>query len=124
MDVVALHLNIFREFAKDAANMPVRIPPLPSEDTFLSGLEPLTINKQVNFVNIGELERMWPVPSRFARLIREGKFEQAIAVARDQVEGGAQIIDINMDDAMLDAVVCMVRFLNLLAVEPGLPDYL
>lgn len=108
-----------REFARMAVSMPVRKPVKPSLDTCLSGLEPLTISKNVNFVNIGERTNV-AGSIRFARLIREEKYDAAIAIAREQVEGGAQIIDINMDDAMLDAEKCMVKFLNLLAVEPDI----
>src|SRR5690606_36473051 len=75
------------------------------------------ITKESNFVNIGERTNV-SGSKKFARLIREGKYEEALTVARDQVEGGAQIIDVNMDDAMLDAVKEMVTFLNLMASEP------
>lgn len=108
-----------REFAKMASTMPVRKPAKPNLDTCLSGLEPLTISKNVNFVNIGERTNV-AGSIRFARLIREEQYDKALSIAREQVEGGAQIIDINMDDAMLDAEKCMVKFLNLLAVEPDI----
>ncbi|MDP4209841.1 MAG: methionine synthase [Bacteroidota bacterium] len=106
-----------REFARIAATMPVRKPVKDTLDTHLSGLEPLTISKDVNFVNVGERTNV-AGSKKFARLIREEKYDEALAIARDQVEGGAQIIDVNMDDAMLDAEKCMVRFLNLVAAEP------
>ncbi len=106
-----------REFARIAATMPVRKKALKSLDTHLAGLEPLTISKGVNFVNIGERTNV-AGSKKFARLIRDEKYDEALAIARDQVEGGAQIIDINMDDAMLDAEKCMVKFLNLVASEP------
>ncbi len=83
----------------------------------LSGLEPVTIGSGTLFVNIGERTNVTGSKA-FARLILEGRFEQALGVARQQVENGAQIIDINMDEAMLDSQAAMVRFLNLIAGEP------
>jgi 5-methyltetrahydrofolate--homocysteine methyltransferase len=106
-----------RAMAQAIKTAPARKPSLPSLDTCLSGLEPLRISKDVNFVNIGERTNV-SGSLKFARLIRENKFEDALEVARQQVEGGAQIIDINMDDAMLDAEKSMVRFLHLMASEP------
>ena len=80
----------------------------------LSGLEPLIVTPQSNFVNVGERTNV--TGSRaFLRMIKEGDFEAALAVARDQVEGGAQIIDINMDEGMIDGKEAMVKFLNLIA---------
>lgn len=98
---------------------PARRPSQPSLDTCLSGLEPLRISKDVNFVNIGERTNV-SGSLKFARLIREEKYGEALEVARQQVEGGAQIIDVNMDDAMLDAEKTMVRFLHLMASEPDI----
>lgn len=106
-----------RQFAKIAASMPVRRPVQQSLDTHLAGLEPLSISKGVNFVNVGERTNV-AGSKKFARLIRDEKYDEALTIARDQVEGGAQIIDVNMDDAMLDAEKCMVKFLNLVAAEP------
>ncbi|MCA6079156.1 methionine synthase [Fulvivirga sedimenti] len=83
----------------------------------LSGLEPLIITPESNFVNIGERTNVTG-SRQFLRLIQEEKFEDALAVARDQVEGGAQIIDVNMDEGMIDGKDAMVRFLNLMAAEP------
>jgi 5-methyltetrahydrofolate--homocysteine methyltransferase len=83
----------------------------------LSGLEPVTIGADALFVNIGERTNVTGSKA-FARMILNGEFEQALAVARQQVENGAQIIDINMDEAMLDSKAAMVRFLNLIAGEP------
>ncbi len=83
----------------------------------LSGLEPVLIDAQSLFVNIGERTNVTGSKA-FAKLILNGEFEQALAVARQQVENGAQIIDINMDEAMLDSKAAMVRFLNLIAGEP------
>ena len=83
----------------------------------LAGLEPLIVTAESNFVNIGERTNV--TGSRaFLRMIKEGDFEAALAVARDQVEGGAQIIDINMDEGMIDGKEAMVKFLNLIASEP------
>jgi len=87
--------------------------------TRLSGLEPLTIRPELNFVNIGERTNVTGSP-KFARLIREDQFEEALAVARQQVEGGAQLIDVNMDEALLDSENAMARFLNLIASEPDI----
>jgi 5-methyltetrahydrofolate--homocysteine methyltransferase len=85
----------------------------------LSGLEPLIVTKQSNFVNIGERTNV--TGSRaFLRMIKEGDFESALAVAKDQVDGGAQIIDINMDEGMIDGKEAMVKFLNLIASEPDI----
>ncbi len=85
--------------------------------TRLSGLETLVISRESNFINIGERANV-AGSAKFAKLIREEKFEEALTIARDQVEGGAQILDICMDDAMLDAEKCMVRFLHLIMAEP------
>lgn len=85
----------------------------------LSGLEALNIGKASNFVNIGERTNVTG-SRKFLRLIREDKFDEALDVARDQVEGGAQIIDINMDEGMLDGKEAMVQFLNLIAAEPDI----
>lgn len=85
----------------------------------LSGLEAITITPESNFVNIGERTNV--TGSRaFLRMIKEGDFESALSVAREQVEGGAQIIDINMDEGMIDGKEAMVRFLNLIAAEPDI----
>lgn len=85
----------------------------------LSGLEPLTVDETTGFVNVGERTNVTG-SRRFARLITEEKYEEAIEVARDQVEGGAQVIDINMDEGMLDSAACMVRFVNLISAEPDI----
>jgi 5-methyltetrahydrofolate--homocysteine methyltransferase len=85
----------------------------------LSGLEPLVLNENSNFINVGERTNV--AGSRmFLRLIKEEKFDEALAVARHQVDGGAQIIDINMDDGLIDGKESMVRFLNLIAAEPDI----
>ncbi|AGC76945.1 5-methyltetrahydrofolate--homocysteine methyltransferase [Nonlabens dokdonensis] len=82
----------------------------------LSGLEPLVITPESNFVNVGERTNV-AGSKKFLRLIKEDKFDEALEVARDQVENGAQIIDINMDDGLIDGKAAMVRFLNLIAAE-------
>jgi len=83
----------------------------------LSGLEPLIISPDTNFVNIGERTNVTG-SRRFLRLIKEERFEEALSVALDQVRGGAQILDVNMDEAMIDGKAAMVTFLNLIASEP------
>ena len=85
----------------------------------LSGLEPLVVRPETNFVNVGERTNVTG-SKMFARLIREGSYEQALSVARQQVESGAQIIDINMDDALLEGVQAMTTFLNLVQAEPDI----
>ncbi|CAH8208161.1 methionine synthase [Vibrio aestuarianus] len=95
---------------------PRSLPELP-KSCRLSGLEPLTIAKDTLFVNVGERTNVTG-SARFKRLIKEELYDEALHVAREQVENGAQIIDINMDEGMLDAEACMVRFLNLCASEP------
>lgn len=84
-----------------------------------SGLEPLVIRPDTNFVNIGERTNVTG-SKKFARLIKENKYEEALSVARQQVESGAQVIDVNMDDALLDGVQAMTTFLNLLQSEPDI----
>ena len=85
----------------------------------LSGLEPLIIRPETNFINVGERTNVTG-SKKFARLIKEEKYEEALSVARDQVEGGAQIIDINMDDAMLEGIEAMTTFLNLVQADANL----
>jgi len=85
----------------------------------LSGLEPLVVTPESNFINVGERTNVTG-SRKFLRLIKEEKFEEALSVARDQVEGGAQIIDVNMDEGMLDGVHAMTTFLNLIASEPDI----
>ena len=92
----------------------VSVPPL-----LLSGLEPVRVDTGSLFVNIGERTNVTGSKA-FARMILNGDYEQALAVARQQVENGAQVIDINMDEAMLDSKAAMVRFLNLIASEPDI----
>lgn len=85
----------------------------------LSGLEPLIVSPESNFINIGERTNVTG-SRKFLRLIKEELFDEAISVARDQVEGGAQIIDVNMDEGMIDGKEAMVKFLNLIAAEPDI----
>ncbi len=87
--------------------------------TAFSGLEPLVIRPETNFIMIGERTNI-SGSRKFARLIREEKYEDAVAIARDQVEGGANVIDVNMDEGLIDGPKAMTRFLNLLAVEPDI----
>ena len=112
----AEHIEIF---ARQAQKAEPRIPPQIKPALRLSGLEALPVFENSNFINIGERTNV-AGSKRFARLIREGKYGEALDVARQQVENGAQIIDINMDDAMLEAEKEMVKFLNLLAAEPDI----
>jgi 5-methyltetrahydrofolate--homocysteine methyltransferase len=85
----------------------------------LSGLEPVTLRPDSNFMNIGERTNVTG-SRKFAKLIIDGNYEAALSIAKDQVEGGAQVIDINMDEGMLDAVAAMTRFLNLIGAEPDI----
>jgi 5-methyltetrahydrofolate--homocysteine methyltransferase len=85
----------------------------------LAGLEPLVVRPETNFVNVGERTNVTG-SKKFARLIKENKYEEALSVARQQVENGAQVLDVNMDDALLDGVQAMTTFLNLLQSEPDI----
>lgn len=85
----------------------------------LSGLEPLVLNENSNFINVGERTNV-AGSRKFLRLIKEEKFDEALEIARHQVDGGAQIIDVNMDDGLIDGKVAMVKFLNLIAAEPDI----
>ncbi|WP_298947159.1 methionine synthase [uncultured Polaribacter sp.] len=85
----------------------------------LSGLEPLVLNENSNFINVGERTNV-AGSRKFLRLIKEEKFDEALDIARHQVDGGAQIIDINFDDGLIDGKQAMVRFLNLIAAEPDI----
>ncbi|HYR42045.1 MAG TPA: homocysteine S-methyltransferase family protein, partial [Terriglobia bacterium] len=93
--------------------------PRPEPYLRLSGLEPLTFRPDLSFVNIGERTNVTGSP-KFSKLILAGQYEEALSVARDQVEGGAQIIDVNMDEGLLDSEAAMTRFLNLIAAEPDI----
>ncbi len=93
--------------------------PTPPRVTRMSGLEPLTITPETNFIIIGERTNVTG-SAAFRRLIKDDKFDEAVAVARQQVEGGANILDVCMDEGMLDGVAAMKRFLNLIASEPDI----
>lgn len=108
-----------REIAKIAAKSKPRVKPQPDTLMHLSGLEPVTLRPESNFMNVGERTNVTG-SKKFAKLIIDEKYEEALAVARDQVEGGAQVIDVNMDEGMLDAEKAMVTFLNLIASEPDI----
>ena len=108
-----------RAIANEAAKAKPREIKKQEPYTRLSGLEPLVLTPLTNFVNIGERTNVTGSP-KFAKLILAGDFDAALAVARQQVEGGAQIIDVNMDEGMLDSEAAMVKFLNLIASEPDI----
>ncbi|MDR1226989.1 MAG: methionine synthase [Prevotellaceae bacterium] len=104
-------------FAKAAEKYKPRVAPVVAPVATFCGLEILKVDEHSNFINVGERTNV-AGSKKFARLIREESYEEAIAIARNQVENGAQIIDVCMDDAMLDAESAMVKFLNLIASEP------
>lgn len=108
------HIRIISQIASEYNKR--EIPDRP-KITEVSGLEALKIEKEKNFINIGERTNV-SGSRKFARLIREGNYEEALSVARNQVEGGAQVLDVNLDDGMLDAEKEMTRFLNMLASDP------
>ena len=97
---------------------PRRVPELPRQMR-LSGLEPFTITPETNFVNVGERTNVTG-SAKFRKLITDGKYDEALEIAQSQVENGAQVIDINMDEGLLDSEKAMVRFLNLIAAEPDI----
>lgn len=104
-------------FVEVAARHQPRKPPRKKPFLRLSGLEPLNVTPETNFINIGERTNM-AGSRKFARLIREENYEEALSIARNQIEGGAQIIDVNMDEGMLDSVNAMTVFLNMMMTEP------
>ncbi len=108
-----------RAIAQALTGLPPRRPAEVPQELRLSGLEPFNIGKQSLFVNVGERTNVTGSKA-FARLILNGEYDKAIDVARNQVEAGAQVIDINMDEAMLDSKAAMVRFLNLIGSEPDI----
>ena len=97
---------------------PRAVPPRRTNPVF-SGMEPFEIREDTNFVNVGERTNV-AGSRKFAKLVLAGDYEEAVSVARHQVEGGAQVIDVNMDEGLLDALVAMPRFLNLIAAEPDI----
>jgi 5-methyltetrahydrofolate--homocysteine methyltransferase len=110
------HIKRIAELAKTSAP---RKKPEPDALMHLSGLEPVTLRPESNFMNVGERTNVTG-SKKFLRLINEGNYEEALSIAKDQVDGGAQVIDVNMDEGMLDSEACMTRFLNLIASEPDI----
>ncbi len=108
-----------RRIAELAKTVKPRKKPAPDTLMHLSGLEPFTLTPESNFLNVGERTNVTG-SKKFLRLIKEGNYEEALAIARDQVDGGAQVIDINMDEGMLDGEAAMTTFLNLVASEPDI----
>jgi 5-methyltetrahydrofolate--homocysteine methyltransferase len=110
------HVAVFAEAARGVSP---RLPPPPDPRPRFAGLEALVVRPDSNLVNVGERTNVTG-SRRFARLVREGDYESAVEIAREQVEGGAQIIDVNFDEGLLDGVEAMERFLDLLAAEPDI----
>ncbi len=108
-----------KEIAELVKNYKPRIPKKQEPYLRLSGLEPVILRPDSNFMNIGERTNVTG-SKKFARLIKENNYDEALSVARDQVEGGAQVLDINMDEGMLDSEAAMTKFLNLLEAEPDI----
>jgi 5-methyltetrahydrofolate--homocysteine methyltransferase len=108
-----------RKIAEEVREVEPRAVPEPDGLSRFSGLEPLVVRPDSNFLMVGERTNVTG-SRRFARLILDGQYEAALEVARQQVDNGAQLIDVNMDEGMLDAVAAMTRFLRLAAVEPGI----
>jgi 5-methyltetrahydrofolate--homocysteine methyltransferase len=108
-----------RRIAESVRGVPPRARPPVQRLTRLAGLDPLVIRPDSNFVNVGERTNVTGSP-RFAKLVRAGQYTEALQVARQQVEGGAQILDVNMDEGLLDSAQAMRTFLNLLAAEPDI----
>jgi 5-methyltetrahydrofolate--homocysteine methyltransferase len=108
-----------RMIAESVHGLRPRAPSRPEPYLRLSGLEPLTFRPDIAFVNIGERTNVTGSP-KFAKLVLGGKYEDAVSVARDQVDNGAQIIDVNMDEGMLDSEAAMTHFLNIIAAEPDI----
>lgn len=110
------HIKRIAEIAKDYKP---RKKPEPDTLMHLSGLEPVTLRPESNFMNVGERTNVTG-SKKFLRLIKEHQYEEALSIAREQVEGGAQVIDVNMDEGMLDSEATMTTFLNLIASEPDI----
>jgi 5-methyltetrahydrofolate--homocysteine methyltransferase len=108
-----------KEIAGIVKNYQPRIPTIQEPYLRLSGLEPVILRPDSNFMNIGERTNVTG-SKKFARLIKENNYDEALSVARDQVEGGAQVLDVNMDEGMLDSEAVMSKFLNLLEAEPDI----
>lgn len=110
------HIKRIAELAKQSQP---RKKPQADHLMHLSGLEPVTLRPESNFMNVGERTNVTG-SKKFLRLIKEANYEEALSIAREQVEGGAQVIDVNMDEGMLDSEAAMTRFLNLIASEPDI----
>ncbi len=108
-----------KEIAALVKNHKPRVPNVQETYLRLSGLEPVILRPDSNFMNIGERTNVTG-SKKFARLIKENNYDEALSVARDQVEGGAQVLDINMDEGMLDSEAAMTKFINLLEAEPDI----
>uniref|UniRef100_UPI002869EC39 homocysteine S-methyltransferase family protein n=1 Tax=Deinococcus sp. TaxID=47478 RepID=UPI002869EC39 len=108
-----------RAIAEAVRDVPPRTPPAQPKVLRLSGLEPLNVTPELNFVNVGERTNVTGSP-KFARAILAGDYDAGLKIARQQVENGAQIVDVNFDEGMLDGEAAMVKFLNLLAGEPDI----
>ncbi len=108
-----------RAIAEAVESLQPRVPPELEQRSTYSGLEPLVVTPTTNFINIGERTNV-AGSSVFRRLVMEGNYEEGVRIARQQVESGAQMIDVNFDDGMLDGEAAMTRFLNLIAVEPDI----
>jgi 5-methyltetrahydrofolate--homocysteine methyltransferase len=108
-----------KEIAALARKSKPRKKPAPDTLMHLSGLEPVTLRPESNFMNVGERTNVTG-SKKFLRLIKDGNYEEALSIAKDQVDGGAQVIDVNMDEGMLDSEAAMTKFLNLIASEPDI----
>ncbi len=111
--------DYIRQIAKAVEGIKPRRRPEPSGWSSYSGMEPLTIRPETNFIMVGERTNITG-SRKFARLIREGNYEEAVAVARDQVEGGANILDVNVDEGLIDGPAAMTRFLNQIGADPNI----
>jgi 5-methyltetrahydrofolate--homocysteine methyltransferase len=110
------HIKSIAEIAKNSIP---RKRPIADTIMHLSGLEPFSLTPESNFLNVGERTNVTG-SKKFLRLIKEGNYEEALSIAKDQVDGGAQVIDVNMDEGMLDGELAMTTFLNLIASEPDI----
>ncbi len=110
------HIKVFSAVAKKYSTRQL---PKPIKFTRLSGLEPVTITPDSNFVNVGERTNVTG-SAKFLKLVKEDKYDEALSVAKEQVDGGAQIIDVNLDEGMIDGKEAMGKFLNLVASEPDI----
>jgi len=108
-----------RLISETVATLPPRIPSQPEKHLRLSGLEPLTVTPESNFIMVGERTNVTGSP-KFAQLIKGGDLDAALKVARQQIDGGANILDVNMDEGLLDSEKIMAEFLNLIASEPDI----